>query len=105
MNWFWHVLWICLVIIPATILWGYCVFDIVFRRHDMVWWKRVLWLALVLIIPIIGAVFYAAGSFASREETDYGAEGDDVDGLRSQGILTDSEMATQRDRISGQEWR
>jgi hypothetical protein len=104
-NWFWHALWICLVIIPATILWGYSVFDIVFRRHDMVWWKRVLWLVLVIIIPIIGAVFYAAGSFASHEETDYGAEVDDVDGLRSQGILSDTELATQRDRIAGQEWR
>ncbi len=105
MNWFWHALWICLFIIPATILWGYSVFDIVFRRHDLVWWKRVLWLVLVLIIPIIGAVFYAAGSFASREETDYRGGGDDLDELHSQGILTDTELATQRERIASQEWR
>lgn len=61
MNWFWHTLWICLVVIPVSILWIVCMVDIIFNRNDLVWWKRLGWL-LVVLIPFVGAIAYAAVS-------------------------------------------
>jgi hypothetical protein len=56
-NWFWHALWLCLVVIPVTILWIVCIIDVIFNRGDLVWWKRLAYLGLVLI-PFIGAIIY-----------------------------------------------
>jgi hypothetical protein len=56
-NWFWHTVWLCLVVIPAAILWIVCIIDVVFNRGDLVWWKRLAYLGLVLI-PFIGAIIY-----------------------------------------------
>lgn len=57
MNWLWHALWLCFVVIPVTILWIVCLVDVIFNRRDLVWWKRLAYLALVLI-PFIGAIIY-----------------------------------------------
>ena len=70
MNWFWHALWICFVIIPVTILWIACMVDIIFNRSDLIWWKRLGWLILVLI-PFIGAIIYALMSPMLRRAGDY----------------------------------
>jgi hypothetical protein len=67
-NWFWHALWICFVVIPATILWLVCVFDIVFRQRRMAVWKRIVWLIVVLVIPIIGALIYISVYARGLEE-------------------------------------
>jgi hypothetical protein len=96
MNWFWHALWICLVVIPVAILWGACIFDIVVRRHDMVWWKRVLWLLLVLVLPVLGALIYAAVPMgASTSELDY----HELDRLHSQGDLSNADYEQERGRL------
>ena len=58
MNWFWHAIWICLVVIPVTILWCVAVFDVVFRRHDLSAWTRIGILIMVLILPVFGALIY-----------------------------------------------
>lgn len=93
MNWFWHAVWICLIVIPTTILWIACVYDIVFRRHSMSAWARILWLLIVLLVPVLGAVIYlvvfgdALGREASdRELTDAG----------SPGLMSQSEYEDQR---------
>ncbi len=61
MNWFWHALWICFVVIPVTILWIICILDVIFNRGDLVWWKRLGYLVLVLV-PFIGPIIYACVS-------------------------------------------
>jgi hypothetical protein len=57
MDWFWHALWICFVVIPVTVLWITCVVSI-FVRHDLSIWARLGWLLAVLVIPLFGALIY-----------------------------------------------
>lgn len=95
MNWFWHTLWICLVVIPVAILWAVCIFDIVVRRGDLVWWKRLLWLVLVLFVPLLGALIYAAGPLSARSDTDF----HDLERQRIQGGMSDGEYEQQRLRM------
>jgi hypothetical protein len=57
MDWFWHALWICFVVIPVTVLWITCVVSI-FVRHDLSIWARLGWLLVVLVIPLFGALLY-----------------------------------------------
>jgi hypothetical protein len=47
MDWFWHALLVCFVIIPATVLW-----------IDLSTWRRIGWLLGILIFPIIGSLTY-----------------------------------------------
>ena len=70
MNWFWHAVWICFVVIPVTILWIFCIFDVLFRRNDLIWWKRLLWF-VVLLVPLIGALIYAATTPLFREAREH----------------------------------
>jgi hypothetical protein len=95
-NWFWHALWICVVVIPVTIMWVACIFDVVLRRHDIVWSKRLGWLALVLLVPVIGALIYAYFVFGRPTDAEYRERAE----LGDQGALTDSEFEQQRVRSS-----
>jgi hypothetical protein len=58
MDWFWHAIWICLVVIPVTVLWVVAIFDIIFRRHDLRAGSRIALLIMVLFLPVIGALMY-----------------------------------------------
>lgn len=57
MNWFWHALIVCLIIIPITIMWLAIVIEL-FRRHDLSGWVRVAWLLAVFAFPLIGSFAY-----------------------------------------------
>lgn len=61
MNSFWHAVWVCLVVIPVTILWVVCMVDVIINRGDLVWWKRLGWL-LLLLVPFFGPIIYALAS-------------------------------------------
>jgi hypothetical protein len=37
MDWFWHALLVCFVIIPATVLWLAIIVELI-RRHDLSTW-------------------------------------------------------------------
>jgi hypothetical protein len=67
MNWFWHAVWICLVVIPVTLLWVTCVVDI-FLRRDLSGWARVGWVLGVLVFPLVGALVYLAVRPASASD-------------------------------------
>ncbi|MCW2549373.1 MAG: integral rane protein [Mycobacterium sp.] len=118
MNWFWHALWICLVIIPVTLLWIVSVIDIVVRR-DLSGWSRVGWLLLIFVLPLFGAAIYffmrplvdrtdvflpestratsaTAGTEPGKSLTQ---ELDRITYLHTQGTLTDSEFATAKRRL------
>ena len=73
MNWFWHAIFICLIVIPAAILWGVAIFDVIFRRHDLSTGKRIGFLVMILFIPIIGALIYACTIFG-RDEVEGGGD-------------------------------
>jgi hypothetical protein len=93
-NWFWHALWICFVVIPVTILWLVCVYDIVFRQHDMAAWKRIVWLIVVLALPLVGALIYIS-VYARGIEEGFRS----FDRSHSQGELTGDEYEAQRARL------
>jgi hypothetical protein len=57
MDWFWHALMICLVVIPVTVLWASCLIDIVLRS-DLAGWHKALWVLFVLLVPLFGALVY-----------------------------------------------
>jgi hypothetical protein len=97
MNWFWHTVWICFVVIPVAILWGASIFDIVVRRKDLVWWKRVLWLVLVLVIPVIGALIYIAVAAGGTTSTDLDIH--ELERLHSQGDLSNADYERQLGRM------
>ncbi len=123
MNWFWHVLWICLVVIPVTLLWVSCLIDII-MRSDLSGWSKVLWVLIVLIIPLFGALIYLiarpvtaadrlldggvepapththSGSHARASSTT--DELTQLAQLHDSGKLTDAEFATQKSRVLGE---
>jgi hypothetical protein len=35
MEWFWHVLVVCVIVIPVTVLWVVAMFDLVRARADL----------------------------------------------------------------------
>jgi hypothetical protein len=57
MDWFWHALLVCFVIIPATLLWIAIIIELI-RRRDLSTWRRIGWLLGILIFPIIGSLTY-----------------------------------------------
>jgi hypothetical protein len=79
MDWFWHAIFICLVVIPVTILWIVAIFDIVFRRHDLRAISRIGLLVMVLFLPVIGALLYFGTMSRPR-----GSEGGDYTGRDEQ---------------------
>jgi hypothetical protein len=99
MNWFWHAIFIALVVIPVTILWLGCVFDI-FRRDDLHAASQILWLLTVLVLPVVGALAYlvlrprGAGVFAEKslDELSLSQQLSDLDRLHSTGALDDREF-------------
>jgi heme/copper-type cytochrome/quinol oxidase subunit 2 len=45
------------VALPIVVIWGWCLVQIV-ARPDLRVWKKVLWIAAVILLPIIGLVAY-----------------------------------------------
>ena len=94
-DWFFHTLWLCMIIIPIAIVWCYAVFDLVWRRHDMRWWMRLIWLVIVVIIPVIGGCVYAAIATSrgrpvgDNENLSYA----DLDHLHAKGMMSDADYA------------
>jgi type VI protein secretion system component VasK len=110
MDWFWHVLVICLVVIPVTIMWLAIAFEL-FTRRDLKWWQRVAWILFILIFPLIGSLIYLGYTWATagrrapgrtsalprfgRQAPDVpDAEADlaSLDRLRRNGVLTTDEF-------------
>lgn len=119
MDWFWHVLWICLIVIPVTIIWVTIAIEII-RRHDLSAFQRICWLLVLFIFPLLGAITYlivswrSAGARAAHTATPQASAGkpatpstvDDLtelDRLRRSGALTDAEFeAGKRQILEGQ---
>jgi Phospholipase_D-nuclease N-terminal len=84
-----------MIIIPIAIVWCYSVFDLVWRRHDMRWWQRLLWLVVVVIIPVVGGCVYAAiatsrrGPVGDNDDLSYA----DLDHLHARGVISDADYA------------
>jgi hypothetical protein len=105
MNWFWHAMWIGLVLIPVTILWLGCIFD-VFRRDDLHPVGQVLWVLAILVLPVFGALTYLVfrprhvGAFAEgaldgkppSQQIPVSQQLADLDRLHTTGAIDDREF-------------
>jgi hypothetical protein len=93
-DWFWHAVWLCMIIIPIAIIWCYAVFDLVWRRHDMRWWVRLLWLVVVVIFPVVGGCVYAAIATSTRGAPMRPSDeisNADLDHLHARGLISDAD--------------
>lgn len=112
MDWFWHVLVICVIVIPITIMWLAVAVEI-FRRPDLSVFQRICWLLAILIVPLLGAITYLIVSWrtvgrkevsadlprsAPAEPTNV-SDLTELDRLRRSGVLTDAEFEAGRQRI------
>ncbi len=57
MDWFWHVLIVCAVVVPVTVLWIAIIVEL-FRRRDLSGVARASWLVILFVLPLIGALLY-----------------------------------------------
>jgi type VI protein secretion system component VasK len=117
MEWFWHVLVICLVVIPVTIMWLAIAYEL-FTRRDLKWWQRLAWILFILIFPLIGSLIYLGYTWATAGRRAPGraselprvgsqpanapdAEADlaSLDRLRRNGVLTTDEFEAGKRRV------
>jgi phospholipase D-like protein len=110
MDWFWHVVWVCLVVIPIVLLWIAVVVEL-FRRDDLKGWMKLLWLLFVLVFPVLGAITYIIVTWLRADRArDLGAAPEPppgtppstvgdlarLDRLRRSGVLTEEEFQSGR---------
>ena len=57
MHWVWSVFLLLFVFIPLTLMWIYALIDI-FVNPTLSVISRVIWLLVVLLIPLFGALIY-----------------------------------------------
>lgn len=110
MDWFWHVLVVCVIVIPATIMWFAIGIEIL-RRHDLNAFQRICWLLVIFLLPILGSITYLIVSWRSRDERAVplsrtapaapSTVGDltELDRLRRAGTITDAEFEAGKRRI------
>jgi hypothetical protein len=113
MDWFWHVLLVCFIVVPITVMWLAIAIEI-FRRHDLNGFARVGWLLGIFFFPLIGCLTYVtvtwlrAGSERNRSRPSRGRQPADpstakdlaeLDRLQQAGVLTDSEFAEAKRRV------
>lgn len=114
MDWLWHALLVCLVVIPVTIMWVAIVVEL-FRRRDLGRWTKVLWLLVVFVFPILGSLVYIGVTWWHADaESDLGAAPQPagaprepatitdlsrLDQLRRSGVLTDAEFEAGKRRV------
>jgi len=54
---FWQGFFLILIFVPLIFLWAFCLVDI-FQRDDLKGWETALWVLVVILIPLIGMLFY-----------------------------------------------
>jgi len=53
----WSVVLLVLLLVPVVLLWGYALADLL-RRTDQRAWRKVPWIAAIVLLPIIGPLLY-----------------------------------------------
>ena len=56
---FWRSFFLFLIFLPLVLLWAFALIDL-FKRHDIHGGAKALWLVLIIVIPIFGALIYIA---------------------------------------------
>src|SRR5438105_4415787 len=114
---FWGVFWLLLIYIPLLLIWGFALVDI-FRRDDLDGWMKVLWVAVVILVPFFGTLIYLlfrqpgatpqerqAIDQENRAFVQHYAPGSTTEQLRvladlhDRGKLTDEEFTAEKTRV------
>lgn len=113
MDWFWHVLVVCVIVVPVTVMWIAIIVEL-FRRHDLSGLARATWLVLLFVLPLIGSLLYVIVTWrrgeGDREVSEAPVAGDSVrpstisdltrlDALRRSGSITEEEFAQGKSRV------
>ncbi len=57
---FWDVIWatfvVFFVLMPLIFLWAFALIDLFMRRD--IGWRKVLWLAFIIFVPVLGPLIY-----------------------------------------------
>ena len=64
------------IVIPWVVSWAFALYDIFLRRHDLSMIRRLVWTAIVVLLPAIGVVLYVLMRPPPRAE---GKDGPDRD--------------------------
>ena len=54
---FWEAFILLFIFIPLILLWAYTLSDL-FVRKDLQGWKKVMWLLVIIMLPLIGPLAY-----------------------------------------------
>lgn len=113
MEWLWHVLVVCLIVIPVAVMWIAIVVEL-FRRHDLSGFARVAWLVVLFVFPLIGAFAYVIVTWRRGEGDRTGrkvpaktepaaastvSDLTELDRLRRTGVITEEEFAQGKSRV------
>jgi len=53
----WSLVLLVLLLIPVVLLWVYALIDLA-RRTDQKAWRKVTWVAAIVLLPIVGPLLY-----------------------------------------------
>jgi Phospholipase_D-nuclease N-terminal/Short C-terminal domain len=111
---FWDLFWLLFIWLPIVFLWAFALVDI-FRREDISGGLKVIWVAVVVLLPLFGTLIYLLfrPTIEEREAIDQQSsefveeyEPDNrtqqlklVADLHDRGKLTDEEFAAEKARI------
>lgn len=115
MDWFWHALLVCAVVIPVALMWIAIIVEVLFRRHDLSGLARVTWVVLLFVFPLVGSFLYVivTWSRAGHENKGIKQPARDVDPAhastvsdltqldkdRRSGAITEAEFEEGSDRV------
>lgn len=95
-----------LIFSALVVLWVFVLIDL-FRREDLEWWHKALWLFLIIILPFFGALIYLAARPVLQEDIelqqeinrqrDYGKAAKTADQLHTLSVLRDTGQISQEE--------
>jgi len=111
---FWEGFFLILIWVPIIFLWGFALVDL-FRRDDLSGWAVAGWLLLIIILPLLGVLFYfifrpvtaqdvqAAEEYKQEMEFNKASSAADklhkLSELRDKGDITQEEFEKQKKRL------
>lgn len=117
---FWNFFFLLLIYVPLLLLWGAAILD-VFRRDDLSGVRKVVWVFVVIVLPLLGTLVYllsrpagatayerAAIEDANRHfvaryaPADHAQQLEVLASLHDRGKLTDAEFALEKQRVTAE---
>lgn len=111
---FWEGFFLLLIWIPIIFMWGFALVDL-FRRDDLSGWAIAGWLLLIIVLPLLGVLFYfifrpvtaqdmeAVATYQKEIESNKASNAVDklhkLSELRDKGDITQEEFEKQKARL------